>query len=41
MGSPAKVVRELNEEDLRMLQFVSDHYVGQSRRYMAENMISQ
>ncbi|ALS23648.1 gamma carbonic anhydrase family protein [Paenibacillus naphthalenovorans] len=41
MGSPAKVVRELNEEDLRVLQFVSDHYVGQSRRYMAENMISQ
>lgn len=34
MGSPGKVVRELNEQDLQMLQFVSEHYVGQSRRYL-------
>lgn len=41
MGSPGKVVRELNEEDLQMLQFVSEHYVGQSRRYMGANIVAK
>ncbi|PZE21174.1 gamma carbonic anhydrase family protein [Paenibacillus xerothermodurans] len=33
MGTPGKIVRELDEDDLRMLESVSKHYVEQSRRY--------
>ncbi|MBP1156955.1 MULTISPECIES: gamma carbonic anhydrase family protein [unclassified Paenibacillus] len=40
MGSPGKVVRELNEQDLQMLQFVSEHYVGQSRRYLEAKILA-
>lgn len=38
MGNPAKVVRELTEDDLARLAFTYEHYVQQSRRYIAANI---
>lgn len=39
MGSPGKIVRELTEEDLAGLARASNHYVQQSRRYLAANIV--
>jgi len=36
MGSPAKVVRELNDEDRAKLRANADRYVQRGRRYMKE-----
>jgi carbonic anhydrase/acetyltransferase-like protein (isoleucine patch superfamily) len=33
LGSPGKVVRELTDKDLQMLQFSSDSYVQKGRKY--------
>ncbi|WP_312473105.1 gamma carbonic anhydrase family protein [Neobacillus sp.] len=33
LGSPGKVVRELTEKDLQMLQMSSDHYVQKGREF--------
>jgi carbonic anhydrase/acetyltransferase-like protein (isoleucine patch superfamily) len=38
MGNPGKVVRELTEKDLEMLQHTYQHYVLQSRRYITANI---
>ncbi|SEB72101.1 gamma carbonic anhydrase family protein [Paenibacillus sp. GP183] len=39
MGSPGKIVRELTENDLAKIVNTSDHYVQQSRRYIAANIV--
>jgi len=36
LGSPAKVVRELNDDELAMLEKSAEVYLRQSRRYAAE-----
>jgi carbonic anhydrase/acetyltransferase-like protein (isoleucine patch superfamily) len=33
LGSPGKVVRELNEKDLQMLQMSADHYVKKGKEF--------
>ncbi|MGG1675476.1 gamma carbonic anhydrase family protein [Neobacillus sp. NRS-1170] len=33
LGSPGKVVRELNEKDLQMLQMSSEHYVQKGKEF--------
>lgn len=33
MGTPGKVVRELREEEIRMLQMSAEHYVQNARRF--------
>lgn len=38
MGNPGKVVRELTDKDLELLQFTYQHYVKQSREYMAAGL---
>jgi carbonic anhydrase/acetyltransferase-like protein (isoleucine patch superfamily) len=38
MGNPGKVVRELSDKDLEMLRLSAEHYVAQSRRYLAANI---
>ena len=36
MGSPAKVVRELTEEEISVLVFSAKHYIDKSKTYKAE-----
>jgi carbonic anhydrase/acetyltransferase-like protein (isoleucine patch superfamily) len=36
MGSPAKVVRELNDEDRKKLRANADRYVQRAKRYLQE-----
>jgi len=36
MGSPAKVVRELQPQEIQMLQVMAQHYVENARRYRAQ-----
>jgi carbonic anhydrase/acetyltransferase-like protein (isoleucine patch superfamily) len=38
MGNPGKVVRELTEKDLEMLNHTYQHYVKQSKRYIVANI---
>lgn len=38
MGNPGKVVRELNEQEVESLRRSAEHYVAQSRRFMAANI---
>lgn len=38
MGSPGKVVREVNEDDLKILKESSAHYVQNAKKYLAEKM---
>ena len=35
MGSPAKVVRELNDDEIRFNTWSANHYVENGRRYLA------
>ena len=35
MGSPAKVVSEVNEKHLQMIRYTAEHYVSYSRQYKA------
>ena len=39
MGSPGKVVRELTEQQKRMLEASAAHYVHNARRYAQELVI--
>ena len=36
MGSPAKIVRELTEEEISVLVFSAKHYIDKSKSYKAE-----
>ena len=36
MGSPAKIVRELTEEEISVLVFSAKHYIDKSKTYKAE-----
>ena len=36
LGSPAKVVRQLTQEQIEGLQYISKHYVDNARRYRSE-----
>ena len=36
MGSPAKIVRELTEEEISVLAFSAKHYIDKSKTYKAE-----
>ena len=36
MGSPAKVVREVTDEDRSKLRANADRYVARAKRYLAE-----
>ena len=36
VGSPARVVRELDDDELRYVERAADVYVAQSKRYLAE-----
>ncbi|MBT3238137.1 MAG: gamma carbonic anhydrase family protein [Rhodospirillaceae bacterium] len=35
-GSPARMVRELNENDLKIMQYTAPHYVELARQYISE-----
>lgn len=37
MGTPAKVIRELSDEDLRMLRESAEDYYQRAQRYLAED----
>ncbi|MDH0648433.1 gamma carbonic anhydrase family protein [Pseudomonas sp. GD03858] len=41
MGSPGKVVRELSEQQMRMLEASAVHYVENARRYARELVIDE
>ncbi|WP_460416625.1 gamma carbonic anhydrase family protein [Pseudomonas sp. microsymbiont 2] len=41
MGSPGKVVRELSEQQMRMLEASAAHYVENARRYARELVIDE
>lgn len=33
MGSPGKIVREVNERDLKMIEFIAEHYMARIKQY--------
>lgn len=39
MGAPAKIVRELTDQDLTKLLGTTEHYTEKGRRYRAENIV--
>jgi carbonic anhydrase/acetyltransferase-like protein (isoleucine patch superfamily) len=36
MGSPGKVIRELNDEDLKLIQLTIDTYYEKGKQFAAE-----
>jgi carbonic anhydrase/acetyltransferase-like protein (isoleucine patch superfamily) len=36
IGSPAKRIREVTDEDLEHIQWIADHYVARAKRYREE-----
>jgi len=36
MGMPGKIVREVNEQDLAMIDFIAKHYVKRGQLYRRE-----
>ena len=36
MGSPGQIVRQVNERDLNMIEFIADHYMARIERYKRE-----
>jgi carbonic anhydrase/acetyltransferase-like protein (isoleucine patch superfamily) len=36
MGTPAKIVRDINGEDLKALKANADRYIEYARRYLSE-----
>jgi carbonic anhydrase/acetyltransferase-like protein (isoleucine patch superfamily) len=36
MGTPAKVVRELNDEERARVRWAAEHYVQNARRYTTQ-----
>ena len=37
MGMPGKIVREVNERDLAMIEFTAEHYIARGRQYDANS----
>jgi carbonic anhydrase/acetyltransferase-like protein (isoleucine patch superfamily) len=36
LGSPGKVVRPLNDDEVARMRWIADHYVDNARRYRAD-----
>jgi carbonic anhydrase/acetyltransferase-like protein (isoleucine patch superfamily) len=36
MGSPGQIVRQVNDRDLQMIEFIADHYMARLKQYQRE-----
>jgi carbonic anhydrase/acetyltransferase-like protein (isoleucine patch superfamily) len=36
MGSPGQIVRQVNDRDLQMIEFIADHYMGRIKQYKSD-----
>jgi carbonic anhydrase/acetyltransferase-like protein (isoleucine patch superfamily) len=36
MGAPGQIVRQVNDRDLKMIEFIAEHYMGRIKQYKRE-----
>ena len=36
MGAPGQIVRQVNDRDLKMIDFIAEHYMGRIKQYKRE-----
>jgi carbonic anhydrase/acetyltransferase-like protein (isoleucine patch superfamily) len=36
MGSPGQIVREVNDRDLKMIEFIAEHYMARIKQYQRD-----